>query len=1297
MRSLVLLVFLGGCFIGGSAHEERLDQFDLDQDDAYDVAFGGEDCDDNDPDIGPAEEEVCDGIDNNCDGQIDEGAGVLGYLDEDGDGYGVGDSMTICGDAEGYATEPGDCDDADAITNPGATEECDNLDNNCDGVVDDGLALTWYADTDGDDFGDPGAVSEFCLEIDGWVNNDGDCNDSFDIDNPDADELCGDERDNDCDGVIDTDAVDTYPIWTDSDGDGFGDGTPTDWCGPLPAGSADADGDCNDADALINPGVEDVCGDFTDNNCSGLVDDGDDGHWFLDEDGDGYGGAALTFDQCDSPGPDFVNAGSDCDDGNVNINPGVPEICNLIDDDCTGVVDDNPPTVTWWADADDDGFGDFAAPATVCDPGAGFVQNTADCDDSNAGANPLASETCADEGVDNDCDGSTTDAPIDPTTWYPDSDGDSYGEVGGATTSSCTAPADHVDENTDCDDSESLVNPDQTEVCNGYDDDCDGDADSDATDKTTHYIDSDGDGYGDLASTIQACGESAGVSADSTDCDDAAGTIYPGATEFCNLLDDDCNGQIDDGAPVPATWYRDDDADGYGDPLLSQESCDPPVGYVLDDRDCDDSASSVNPSMDELCSTGGVDDDCSGLADEVAMAVDTTLYYVDGDSDGYGERGSAAQEACSPPSGWVTDQTDCDDAVNAVNPAASELCSTVGVDDNCSGIADENTASDVQTYYVDGDTDGYGSGSPNTTCTPSGLEVANNTDCNDGDINVNPGEFEWCSTVGIDDNCNGSNDEDTATDVSTWYLDSDGDGFGDSTVSAAACSAPASHVADDTDCDDSEEAAYPGQTSLACDDVSDLNCDTFVDNDADGDGYSREGCGGTDCDDGDTAVNPGAANCDNWLSCYDAYVYGETADGLYDIDPDGVGSNAPFTVYCDMTGGGWTRVFCDDMTTPDPGWNRTTTTCGADTIMGGYDVTSGATINNTIDLLGVDHSLIQVDFDFQQIDSWQNEDGWFEIDGVWQWGESWGTTGGCCSTPGTFDGDNTCGNTDWNHTDNRVVVTVEDSHTATTAFLEWDTDLDQDPDNESYGVDNVCVYVWGGAVTPGGPLGGPTNPGASCLDILIDDASNTTGVYWLDVGNGSFETACEMDYLGGGWTLQAQRRYANSNRENFGSNLGSFFYQYGGNPNSLGLNDSFSADMDNLPTHSDWLFLYYNSSGVLDSDDSHMIDFSGELFPDVSGLQDIAVDGICDVGGASCDTTDGYFKYTRDGYYSSTRCDRTSASDGGYGGAFGYCADNLINESSGREFGDRSRYNEVKLWGHSGDSGDAYMQRIWVR
>jgi len=130
----------------------------------------------------------------------------------------------------------------------------------------------------------------------------------------------------------------------------------------------------------------------------------------------------------------------------------------------------------------------------------------------------------------------------------------------------------------------------------------------------------------------------------------------------------------------PCEYFYDDDGDGYGDPATAFATCTPPVGYVEDGTDCDDTDPDTNPGADEYCD--GHDDDCDGTTDEYD-AVDASQWYTDSDGDGFGDP-TTIQTACDQPSGTISVGDDCDDTVAAVNPGAEEVCGD-GVDDDCDG------------------------------------------------------------------------------------------------------------------------------------------------------------------------------------------------------------------------------------------------------------------------------------------------------------------------------------------------------------------------------------------------------------------------------------------------------------------------------------------------------------------------------------------------------------------------------------------------------------------------------------
>jgi hypothetical protein len=467
------------------------------------------DCDDNDADRAPGLPEICDGRDNDCDGEVP--------ADE------------LDGDNDGVATCEGDCDDSEASVSPNAAEQCGNgIDDDCDGApLDDEL------DNDGDgqpvcagDCDDDDATSylgavEICGDLldndcdgsplgeehdgdgDGFAECAGDCNDDDPAVNPSAVEVCGDAADTDCDGTVPYDELDL-------DGDG------TSTCA----------GDCNDGDPLVAPGaaercngLDDDCNDVIDNDvpdtdndgiCDALDDCPDDSG--NDSDGDGV---CDSDDQCvgfdafgDADGDGLCDDGladvcvgedasgdadgdghcallvdgttGDCDDAQASVFPGAPEQCDGLDNSCTGALPDE--------DGDLDGDG-----VSICG---------GDCDD----ADPLRfagnEEVC--DGVDNDCNGVIASSEADA-----DADGERV----------CDG---------DCNDLDANVSTRVPEACDGVDTNCDGVVPDDEAD-----ADADGE---------RAC---------AGDCDDDDARVRTGNPEACDGLDNDCDSVIDPDCAEP--------------------------------------------------------------------------------------------------------------------------------------------------------------------------------------------------------------------------------------------------------------------------------------------------------------------------------------------------------------------------------------------------------------------------------------------------------------------------------------------------------------------------------------------------------------------------------------------------------------------------------------------------------------------------------------------------------------------------------------------------------------------------
>lgn len=616
--------------------------------------------------------------------------------------------------------------------------------------------------------------------------------------------------------------------------------------------------DCNDTVATINPAATELCGNVFDDDCNGSPDDNPDPSswvdWHPDADGDGFGSNVIAVSACAAP-PGHILNDMDCDDADPNVFPG--QNCNVFCD----------PAELAWVHANFETYKQLLREAYSSCFGAPD-QEQCQLDHLNSALVPLSADchTCGFAWLDcmeQECLSQCVQGPeacnacglssgctatflqcLDLT----DADGDGSPSV------------------SDCDDNNPAIHPDAQEICDTFDNDCDGQVDED----NVCCPDADLDGF----TTCDG------------DCDDANSSVSPNAAEICgNGIDDDCDGQADEGCCAPAGTACDDGnpctvgdvEDGNcvcisgsaapvgtacddGDPNTINDVCDgtgncagtlcldqDADGFTTCEGDCDDTEVSVFPGASEACD--GVDNDCDGQTDE----------------------------GCCAPAG-----TTCDDGlpctVNDVEDGACNCTGTPAPDGTTCDDGNSNTINDAcvagqctGTLCPDDDADGF------TTC---------NGDCDDTNVNVNPAAAEVCGN-GIDENCDGQVDEGCACPPAGTACD---DGFpctandvedgacncAGTIVSAGTICALGSGCFSTSLCDGVNREcpiSTPNPPGSPCDDgnpntINDVcdgngNCAGTLCTDADADAFTT--CEG-DCDDSNPAINPGAAEvCGNGI------------------------------------------------------------------------------------------------------------------------------------------------------------------------------------------------------------------------------------------------------------------------------------------------------------------------------------------------------------------------------------------------------------------------------------------------
>jgi hypothetical protein len=515
--------------------------------------------------------------------------------------------------------------------------------------------ITYYADVDGDGYGDPNNTVVGCSLPIGYVTIGGDCDDTNATINPGAPEVCNGLDDN-CNGLEDDGAG---SIWyQDADWDGFGNPNVTIVSCITPIGYVGNAMDCDDTNAAINPDAIDIPGNGIDEDCDG-VDAGSDPmigiYEFTGATGCPNENPNVTSQPIQATFNQYSSVSTTCSAANNVFNNSAWNTTATLDlneyntftltaNDCYTMNiskisfdhrNSGTGNVTWHVRSSADNFSTTIATGQS----SSTIENI---QIPLLGLNNLSAITfrfyvtlAAGSGTtwrqDNVAVYGTFNT-LTSQTYYADADGDGFGNPS-ATLLACTAPNGYVLNSDDCDDTNAAINP-----------------------NSTWYLDNDGDSFGDPAVSFVGCTPPANYVLNNTDCDDNDNQITTGAV-----------------------YFVDGDNDGYGAGAPLFFCADPGAGYADNANDCDDNEPTVYPGAPEICD--GLDNDCDGSADN---GLTFENWYIDNDGDGFGA-GTPIFACESPGSNYVNQGGDCNNSDATIFPGAIDIPED-GIDQNCDGV-----------------------------------------------------------------------------------------------------------------------------------------------------------------------------------------------------------------------------------------------------------------------------------------------------------------------------------------------------------------------------------------------------------------------------------------------------------------------------------------------------------------------------------------------------------------------------------------------------------------------------------